>query len=301
MKYLRSILCIIISVFILLSLCACGKKADESKNNSDNKNATAQTQEATQGETQGETQNVEPSSSETPSASENNTDVDNPPSGTINTQIPGAVGESSPVDSSYFDDAAFIGDSVSLKLSYYAAATGDLGNAQFFASGSLGSANSLWEISDESVHPTYQGQKMLVEDCIFASGAKKVYVMLGMNDLGLYGLEDTLVNFETLMDRILEKCPDVKICVQSMTPMTETSYILGDSLNNPSINEYNRRLSEISTRRGWAFIDVASVMYDASGSELNRDYCSDPDDMGVHFTEAGCAQWIEYLKTHAVS
>lgn len=209
-------------------------------------------------------------------------------------------GSNAPVDANYFNDAAFVGDSVSLKLNYYCATTGDLGKAQFFTSGSLGAGNALWEVSDESVHPSYQGEKMLIEDCLAASGASKVYIMLGMNDIGLYGVDDTVANYETLMDRILAKCPDIQIIIQSMTPMTETSNILGDTLNNQSIKEYNGKLKTLAEERGWGFVDVASVMYDESGSQLNAEYCSDPVDMGVHFTEAGCAAWIDYLKTHIV-
>ncbi len=210
----------------------------------------------------------------------------------------GIVNECDPVDVSYFDNAAFVGDSVSLKLSYYAAATGALGNAQFFTAGSLGSANALWEVSDESVHPSYQGVKMTVEDCIANSGAQKVYIMLGMNDIGLYGIEDSTQNYKTLIDRILEKSPNVQIIVQSMTPMTDTSEILGESLNNDNIKVYNSKLQELCLENGWAFVDVASVMYDADGANLNRDFCSDPDGLGVHFTEAGCEKWVEYLCTH---
>ncbi len=210
----------------------------------------------------------------------------------------GLVGECAPVDASYFDNAAFVGDSVSLKLSYYAAATGALGNAQFFTAGSLGSANSLWEVSEESVHPSYQGTKMLVEDCIANSGAEVVYIMLGMNDIGLYGIDDSVKNYKTLVDRILEKSPNVQIVVQSMTPMTDTSEILGESLNNENIKVYNEKLKELCTQQSWAFVDVASVMYDADGVNLNRDFCSDPDGLGVHFTEAGCDKWVEYLCTH---
>ena len=203
-----------------------------------------------------------------------------------------------PVDASYFDDAAFVGDSVSLKLSYYAMSTKKLGEAQFFTAGSLGANNALWEISDESVHPSYRGEKMLIEDCIANSGAKKVYLMLGMNDLALYGIEDTIAAYDTLITNILAKSSGVKIIVQSMTPMTDTSNIYGTSLNNDVIREYNSRLEIFCADKGYTFADVASVMYDENGQHLNRNYCSDPDDMGVHFTEAGCDAWIEYLSTH---
>lgn len=213
-------------------------------------------------------------------------------------EVVGAVAESDPVDPTYFNDVAFVGDSVSLKLSYYASATAKLGGAQFFTAGSLGSGNALWDVSDDSVHPYYLGVKSLVEDCVAQSGAKKVYIMLGMNDLALYGLEDTLSNYKTLVDRIKAKSPDVWIVVQSMTPMVDTSTILGESLNNEIIKEYNERLLKLSIDNGWSFVDVASVMYDAQGVNLERSYCSDPDGLGVHFTEAGCDAWINYLYTH---
>lgn len=215
-----------------------------------------------------------------------------------NTGTVGAVPESAKVSADYFDNTAFVGDSVSLKLSYYAAATGELGKAQFFTAGSLGCANALWEVSDESVHPSYQGTKMLVEDCVANSGADTLYIMLGMNDIGLYGIDDTIENYKTLLGKITAKSPQIQVVVQSMTPMTDTSTIIGESLNNDNIKIYNSRLSEMCTENGWAFVDVASVMYDEQGVNLNRDFCSDPDGLGVHFTEAGCEKWIEYLSTH---
>ena len=37
--------------------------------------------------------------------------------------------------------------------------------------------------------------------------------------------------------------------------------------------------------------------YDENGY-LRQDYCSDADGMGIHFTNAGCAAWVDYLFTH---
>lgn len=203
------------------------------------------------------------------------------------------------VAASWFDDAAFVGDSVTLKLSYYAAATGCLGNAQFFASGSLGSANAMWELSNtQAVHPSYQGQTMLVEDCVAASGAAKLFIMLGMNDIAVYGVDGAVTNYQTLLERILAKSPGLTIYVQSMTPTTSTSNLLGQSINSDNIRAYNDKLQQLCQQQGWHYVDVASVMYDESGQYLRSDYCSDPDDMGVHFTESGCQAWVDYLYGH---
>ena len=203
------------------------------------------------------------------------------------------------VDAAWFDDAAFVGDSVTLKLSYYAAATGCLGNAQFFASGSLGSANAMWELSNtQAVHPSYQGQTMLVEDCVAASGATKLFIMLGMNDIAVYGIDGAVENYQTLLERILAKSPGLTVYVQSMTPTTSTSSLLGQSINSDNIRAYNDKLQQLCQQQGWHYVDVASVMYDESGQYLRSDYCSDPDDMGVHFTETGCQAWVDYLYGH---
>ena len=253
-----------------------------------------------QSSSESEASSAEPSSiaeasSEEPSevSSEISSEVSSKPE-----TLAGAIPESTRADASYFDDALFIGDSVSLKLEYYNAAMDELGGAQFLTCGSFGSGNALKGVGeDDSVHPEYNGEEMLLEDAIPLIGAKKIYIMLGMNDIGLYGVEEAVENYATMVERILANAPDVKIYVQSMTPLASTSQITGGDLNNDNVRIYNQKLLALCEEKGWYFVDVASVMYDDSGS-LIMEYCSDPDDMGVHFTEAGCEAWIDYLYTH---
>ena len=212
----------------------------------------------------------------------------------------GAVPESAPVDGSYFDDAVFIGDSVSLKLAYYEAAMNKLGGAQFLTAGSLGSGNALWAVSSKSVHPTYQGVKMRLEDSVPLTGAKKLYIMLGMNDIAVYGINGAVNNMVTLIEGILANVPDMEVFIQSMTPIGATSNVASkNGLNNTNIRRYNEALLAMAQAKGWHFVDVASVMYDSNGY-LREDYCSDNNDMALHFSNAGCEAWIAYLKTHTV-
>ena len=255
---------------------------------------TPETTEATTPET-----TVETTPETTPETSEETQEPTsgNPDSYEI-TDLEGAVPASGKADPSYFNDAVFVGDSVSMKLSFYEAAVDVLGKAKFLTAGSLGSGNALWEVSEQSVHPVYKDEKMLIEDSISMMGAKKVYIMLGMNDIALYGVEQATANMEKLIDRILAKSPDAVIYIQSMTPITSTSNLLSSSGHNPgTIHAYNKALLNLSKARGFYFVDVASVMYDSNGY-LQRDYCSDPDEMGIHFTNAGCAVWADYLLTH---
>ncbi len=278
---LMKIVLMMMSIMMVISLCACGSE-EEAPEASPTMPPVVTAEPDKVEEPDTDTTEPEPTPEETPAPTY------------------GLVEESEAVDLAYFDDTAFVGDSVSLKLSYYSMASGALGNAQFFTAGSLSCANALWEISDESVHPSYQGEKTLVEDCVAKSGVKKVYIMLGMNDIGLYGIDKTIENYTTLVGKIKEKSTEVEIIVQSMTPMTTTSNIVGKNLNNDNIKVYNSRLLELCEEQGWYFVDVASVMYDASGQALVAEYCSDPNEMGVHFTEEGCKVWVDYLLKHAV-
>lgn len=210
------------------------------------------------------------------------------------------VPESDPVADSYFDDAVFIGDSVSLKLKNYVTEKRQsdsdfLGKAQFLVSGSLGSGNALWEISDpESVHPMYNGEKMLLEDSVKACGADKVYIMLGLNDIAIYGIDGAVANMETMIENIKDKSPGITVFIQSATPMTRDGE--KTKLNNRTLVEYDNALEELCKSNGYYYIDVASVMRDSAGY-LPDNYSSDNY---VHFTDTACEIWIDYLRTHTV-
>lgn len=210
------------------------------------------------------------------------------------------VAKTKPADDSYFDDAVFIGDSVTYKLELYAQKNRNtepnfLGKAQFLTNGSLGTHNAKWEISDKSVHPKINGQKVLIQDGVEQLNAKKVYIQLGMNDIGLYGVDDSITTMDELAQEILKKSPDAKIYIQSVTPMVTNAE--GKNLNNSNINIYNEKLLELCGQKGYYYIDVASVMKDSDGS-LIMEYCSDPDGQGIHLTDAGCKAWVDYLYTH---
>ncbi len=193
----------------------------------------------------------------------------------------------------WFNDAVFVGDSISVMLSYYAD-NGSLGNANFLCQGSLSYANALWDLNQKgNVHPTYEGQKITVDEGVKKIGAKKVLIMLGMNDVGIYGVESSITHMKTLIGRIREKSPGVQIYIQSVTPMLEN--MQRETLNNASITKFNGRLREVCAEMGFVYLDVASVLKNEAGN-LIPSYCSDPKAMGIHLTYSACAQWVTYLK-----
>ena len=216
--------------------------------------------------------------------------------------VTGAVKKGDKEEASYLDDAVFIGDSVSLKLKNFVTikrkvSAGFFGKAQFLAAGSMGSGNALQPLNPSSIHPSYNGKKALLEDNVAAMSAKKVYIMLGMNDLAPYGIDGAVKNMDKLLSNIKAKSPNAIFYVQSATPMVEAKQM--KTLNNANIALYNAKLSEMCKEKGYYFIDVSSVMRDSKGNLL-KEYCSDPDGLGIHFTDTACDVWIDYILTHTV-
>ncbi len=204
----------------------------------------------------------------------------------------------SPKSAEWFDNSVFVGDSVTLKLSYYCASKPEvLGSAEFFCAGSLGYNNALWAIDDPiAVHPYYKGEVHLAEDCASVTGKYNVFIMLGMNDIGLYGVDGAMDSCKKLVSNILEKTPDAKIYLQSVTPMIEKAQV--SSFNNTLVKEFNGKLQAYCEESHYKYLDVFSALADDKGN-LPLEYCSDPDDMGLHFTDTACQIWADYLKENA--
>lgn len=188
----------------------------------------------------------------------------------------------------YFDNAAFIGDSVTLKLQYYNADTAALGKATFLCAGSY----SVHHAVRGTLNVAYQGQEMAPEDALAACGAKKVFIMLGMNDIGLYGVDDTITTWATLVQKIREKNPGIHIFIQSGSPI----YTGGEKgkLTNANMDAYNVKLEKFADENDCFYVDVASSLKDSTGG-LKPEYCSDKY---VHFTAKGCSVWVDVLKDY---
>lgn len=199
--------------------------------------------------------------------------------------------EVSAEDTDFFDDAVFVGDSVTLMLQNYQLSTNALGGAQFLVQGSY----SVFHAVHHTMLVPYRGSPMRLPEAIAATRARKVFIMLGANDIGAYGIENTMKNWQTLLTRIRENTPDIEVYIQSMTPVW-TGGEMG-KLNNPNADEYNKVLQAFAEENGCIFVNVAPYMKDATGG-LASEYCSDNY---IHLTSSGAQVWAQALKYFAES
>lgn len=192
------------------------------------------------------------------------------------------------VDASFFDDAVFIGDSVSVGLGYYAAMSGDLGKATFLARTSYGVSNAVYDI----MLMTYRGREYKIEQALELCQPGKIFIMLGTNDVGGYDHDLLIKRWGMLLTRIRSACQDTPIYILSVPPV----WTGGEKgrLTNENVNSFNFRLELFALENGCVFIDTASYLKDSTGG-LARPYCSDKY---VHFTNQGCKALIRVLKAY---
>lgn len=222
-------------------------------------------------------------------------------SGTMQTNHALGLPEGPKVDDSFFKDTCFVGDSVTLGLRNYVMEMRKKGypnllsNASFLCTGSFGVHDALAKVTKDSLHPTYKGKKMTVEEALSKRKIKKVYIMLGMNDVAGVGPAKTVSNMGQFIQRIQEKNPGIQIFIQSATPRMH-----GLEPGTGTLFKYDIQLYEALLKaklENVYFVDIAYVMRDDSG-RLRGSYCSDPDGKAMHFNGEACKVWIEYLYTH---
>lgn len=201
-------------------------------------------------------------------------------------RVPPESGESA---RDYFQDSAIIGDSIAYIMFQYEAIHGLLGHPLFLARG--GTSLNGFVLHYKNVF--YQGAEVYLEDAVAASGVKKVFIMLGQNDLGYRTIEETMGSWDVLLPRLMEGNPDLEIYLQSCVAEWQETW--GYGTKNKKIREYNEVLKAYAQEHGYHFVDVAPYVEDHIGA-MATVYSMD---RGIHLNEDGCIVWMKALNAYA--
>ena len=199
------------------------------------------------------------------------------------------VPESEYAPLSYFDDAVFIGDSVSYGLSYY----GVFPAEQVLAEQSVNLETVLYKTPFTDT----EGNYVSAYDAVVSRHPNKVYIMLGAN--GIEWLSDTkmIEMYDTFLTKLLELLPDADFFIQSVLPVTKAlDENPNRDLTNAKINTFNADLKQLAKSKGVHYLDVASAFKDENGYLPDE---ASPQD-GMHFSAKYYQTWLEYLRYHAV-
>lgn len=199
------------------------------------------------------------------------------------------VPENGRVDDSYFSDAVFVGDSRAEGLRMY---SGISPSPKFFSGVGLTVTKVF---SDQIVQ--LNGQWLTVADALRQADYNKVYIMLGMNELGWVYESVYAQDYGRIIDVIRETHPDATIYVQSIIPVSKWKDTTDPDriYTNANVVRLQKVLCEMCEEKNVHYVNVAEVMQDENGylfSEATED--------GMHLTQEYCKIWAEYLRTHTV-
>lgn len=187
-------------------------------------------------------------------------------------------------DTSYFDDALFIGDSRTVGLSEY----GDLGNAEVVADSGM----NVHEIFDKRF-VTRSGEKKSLEEILSEGQFGKIYLMLGINELG-YDFDYTVAKYGKLVETLREAQPDALIFLQANLHVTARKSASSDIYNNENIDRFNQAVRQMADNRKLFYLDVNELFDDEKGN-LSEAFTAD----SAHVLGKYYADWVEWILAHA--
>ena len=182
-------------------------------------------------------------------------------------------------DVSYFDDALFIGDSRTEGLREY----GGLGNATVLSDSGM----SIYRVWKEKF--SVGGKKQSLEEILSNHRYGKVYLMLGINELG-YDYDQTKKRYEESLAKIIATQPEAIIYLQANLHVTDEKSKNSDIYNNENINRINLIMKELAEKNQCVYLDVNPLFDDENGN-LSKEYTVDQAHiLGIYYID--WANWI---------
>lgn len=191
------------------------------------------------------------------------------------------------VDESYFDDAIFIGDSRTRSLELYAG----LENSTFLSETGL----NIYTVLDKKLTIAGSSSKTTVRDYLTDHQFHKIYLMLGVNELGTGTAESFGETYLDVIQTIQELQPDAIIYVQAILHLSKEKDAQGTYINNANILERNAVLETFADNTRIFWLDANEALCDEDGY-LISEYTFD----GVHLQAKYVPIWLDWLMSHAL-
>ena len=197
------------------------------------------------------------------------------------------VPEGEAVEDDWFADAAFLGDSLTDGLLLY--------------SGIKGADNLSYKgMTVQTVRTDkvirQDGAKYTPLEALSRKTYSKVYILLGVNELGWYNDQRFYDGYAQLVDLVREAQPDAQIYLQTLLPVTAEKSERHEWLKNEKIAVYNALIARLAEEKEVYLVDAHAALADENGV-LPAGESTD----GVHLTRSGYEIWADYLRRHTVA
>ncbi len=198
-----------------------------------------------------------------------------------------ALEESDPApDDSVFSSAVFLGDSRTEGLQLW----GGLKNGTFYWARGM----TVFEADNSKYTFKVDGVSMTMIDALKQGNYDKVYIMIGVNELG-YPVSDYEEGMDAFLDKVIAAQPEAVIYLQTLPPLNDAKarQNLAYYENNDNVNAFNDVIVRKAAEKRVVLLDTAQ-RYRGSDGQLSGDLTVD----GCHFTRDGYTIWADYLRCH---
>lgn len=192
------------------------------------------------------------------------------------------------VDDDYFNDAVFIGDSRTVGLCQY----GNMPQATFYAETGF----TIYKFFDAKIVPIPDSkEKMTVEEALSQNQFKKVYLMVGINEMGRGTTEQFAEEYTKVVERIAELQPDALIILEAIMYVGKEKSESDPIFNNANIALRNEAISRLADNQRIFYFDMNPTVLDEEGN-LRKEYSFD----GVHLRGQYMQIWKDYLYANGI-
>lgn len=180
----------------------------------------------------------------------------------------------------YFDNTLFIGDSRTAGLHQF----GYFETADFFATPGL----SVYSIPQTEV--TVEGyENITLEELLAEKEYDKVYVMLGMNELG-YRFPQTVERYRIFIEDLQDQEPCAQLILCANLHVTNTRSNNDKFFNNENIDKINEEIRILAEEKELVYLNINEV-FDNEDGELDKEYASDDS----HVTVENYIRWCDWI------
>ena len=192
------------------------------------------------------------------------------------------------VDDSYFDDALFIGDSRIDDMHSFSG----LNNATYYAKTGM-SVYKLFQ--DAFIMLDGVAEPVTLEDALARRSFGKIYLMVGVNELGTGDEARFIKTYQEAIERIRALQPDAIFYVMGVLSVTKELADVDEYVTLDAIRTRNADLAALADGRDIFYIDVNTVFAD-------EDYYLDPTyaDGDSHLKGKYYRDWADYLRANAI-
>ena len=195
--------------------------------------------------------------------------------------------QTTPVDDSFISDAEFIGDS---RVEGFHMQSG-ITQGTFLT----GVGMNCTDIFETPYISTASGNVTVIQ-ALKNNSFKKMYIMIGTNDLGYPDFEEFRKNYTKCLAELRKLMPNAIFYVSAVPYVEEAKVQTGDYVNYTNFFSGYKIILEFCSANGYYYLNPNEVLSNGNGA-LAADATSD----GIHMYPEYCAKWLDYLLTHYVT